>query len=98
MNIATHRFEQGGIVSIPGQGNLLLCAASGRKAVFQSMQTDVSSNAEFSRVKANRIVMSDYDGSDIASSDKFKIHSIAMLPLRQLVLLGCDEGKIHVCL
>ena len=97
MNITSHYFEEDGIVSIPGQGNLLLCAATGRKAVFQSMLTENSPGQDPTDAKADRIVMCDYDGAHIASSRKFNIHSIALLPLRQLVLLGCED-EIHVCL
>ena len=98
MNIVSHYFEKDGIVSIPGRGNLLLCAATGRKAVFQPMLTENSSTGEDPiDVKADRIVMCDFDGAHIASSRKFNIHSIALLPLRQLVLLGCED-EVHVCL
>ncbi|KAL3781906.1 hypothetical protein HJC23_004091 [Cyclotella cryptica] len=96
MNVAFHQFQSNGLVSIPGKGQLLLCAASGRKAVFQSMPIP-RSEEEFLDVKADRIVMSDYEGSRISRSRKFGIHSIALLPCRQLVLLGCEDG-IHVCL
>lgn len=95
MNITSQYFEDDGIVSIPG-GNLVLCAATGRKAVFQPMSTDCS-NCEPDMAKADRIVMTNYEGSRIASAGKFKIHSVALLPLRQLILLGCKD-EIHVCL
>lgn len=98
MNIATYNFDKNGVVSIPGNGHLLLCAVTGRKAVFQSMPIgSQSDDLESPDVKAMRIVMSDYEGNHISSSDKFDIRSIALLPLRQLVLLGCEE-EIHVCL
>jgi hypothetical protein len=94
MNVAAHYFEDDGIVTTLGRGNLLLCAATGRKAVFQSLSTSCQTEDP---VKADRIVMNDYEGSRIASSGKFNIHSIALLPLRQLVLLGCVD-EINVCL
>ena len=94
MNITSHKFRPDGLVSIPG-GDLLLCAASGRKAVFQPLP--LTPEAEPMDVKAQRIVMSDYEGNRLASSAKLNISSIALLPCRQLVLLGC-EGVIHVCL
>ena len=97
MNISSYHFEENGIVSIPGEGNLLLCAATGRKAVFQSMSTTFQQNKLSIDTKANRIVMSDYKGSHIASAGKLSIHSIVLLPLRQLLLLGCED-KIQVCL
>ena len=87
MNITSQYFED---------GNLVLCAATGRKAVFQSMSTDCS-NCETDIAKADRIVMTNYEGSRIASAGKFNIHSIHLLPFRQLVLLGCED-EIHVCL
>ena len=95
MNITSQYFEDDGLVSIPG-GNLVLCAATGRKAVFQPMSTDCS-NCEPDMAKADRIVMTNYEGSRIASAGKFNIHSVALLPLRQLILLGCKD-EIHVCL
>lgn len=97
MNISSHVFDRDGIVSTQGDGNLVVCAVTGRKAVFQSMSTEFGPNIEPKEVKADRIVMSNYEGSHISSSGKFDIHSIALLPLRQLVLLGCTD-EIHVCL
>lgn len=98
MNVTCYQFQSDGLVSIPGKGKLLLCAVSGRKAVFQSMPIPCDyTEEEFVEVKAERVVMSDYEGSRISRSRKFGIHSIALLPCRQLVLLGCEDG-IHVCL
>ena len=99
MNVTSHQFRNDGLVSIPG-GDFLVCAASGRKAVFQPMPqitSDYPENGQMMDVKADRIVMSDFEGSRISSSGKFNISSIVLLPCRQLVLLGCD-GEIHVCL
>jgi len=103
MNVVSHKFRNDGLVSIPG-GDLLLCAISGRKAVFQAMPqnsgvvgTMFPENEPVVDVKADRIVMCDYEGNRISSSEKFNISSVALLPCRQLVLLGCD-GEIHVCL
>ena len=98
MNITCHQFHNDGLVSIPGDNNLLLCAAAGRKAVFMPMpQEPQSQDGQALEVLASRIVMSDFEGDRIPSSGKLNISSIALLPCRQLILLGC-EGEIHVCL
>jgi hypothetical protein len=97
MNISSLIFDKDGLVSTQGDGNLLICAVTGRKAVFQFMSTEKGPNIEPNETKAERIVMSNYEGSHISSSSKFNIHSLALLPLRQLVLLGCTD-EIHVCL
>jgi hypothetical protein len=98
MNISSHQFQaEDGLVSIPG-GDFLLCCVTGRKAVFQPMSLHPNlSNEDNIDIKAERIVMSNWDGSSISSSSKLNISSVALLPCRQLVLLGCD-GEIHVCL
>ncbi len=103
MNVVSHQFRNDGLVSIP-EGDLLLCAISGRKAVFQAMPhnsdivaTMFSENESVVDVKAERIVMCDCEGKRISSSEKFNISAVALLPCRQIVLLGCD-GEIHVCL
>lgn len=98
MNATFHQFNNDGLVSIPGESNLLLCAASGRKAVFMSLPQEPQQDGQSNDVAASRIVMSDYRGNRIPSSNKFNISSIALLPCRQLVLLGCDGGEIQVCL
>lgn len=95
MNATSHLLNDNGIVSIPGESNLLLCTAAGRKAVFMAQKTQ--SDDQPSNTIASRIVMSDFRGNRIPSADKLNISSIAMLPCRQLVLLGC-KGEIHVCL
>lgn len=100
MNIISHQFHDDGhgLVSIPGDNSLLLCAAAGRKAVFMPMpQEPQPGGQQPTDVLASRIVMSDFEGNRIPSSGKFTISSIALLPCRQLVLLGC-EGEVHVCL
>ena len=98
MNISSHQFQaEDGLVSIPG-GDFLLCCVTGRKAVFQPMSLHPNlSDEDNIDIKAERIVMSNWDGSSISSSSKLNISSLALLPCRQLVLLGCD-GEIHVCL
>ena len=95
MNATSHQLNDNGIVSIPGESNLLLCAAAGRKAVFMAQNSQPDD--QLNDIVASRIVMSDYRGNRIPSADKLNISSIAMLPCRQLVLLGC-KGEIHVCL
>jgi hypothetical protein len=92
MNVTSHKFRDDGLVSIPGDSDLLLCAIAGRKAVFMPMPQETSMD-----VPAARVVMSGYDGNRIPSSGKLSISSIALLPCRQMILLGC-EGEIHVCL
>jgi len=98
VNVTSHQFNNDGLVSIPGESNLLLCAASGRKAVFMSMPQEPQQDGQSNDVAASRIVMADYRGNRIPSSNKLNISSIALLPCRQLVLLGCDGGEIQVCL
>lgn len=98
MNVTSHQFNNDGLVSIPGESNLLLCAASGRKAVFMSLLQEPQEDGQPNDVAASRIVMADYKGNRIPSSNKLNISSIALLPCRQLVLLGCDGGEIQVCL
>jgi hypothetical protein len=95
MNIACHYFREDGLVSVP-DGDLILCAVTGRKTVFMPM-TQSQSNGSPLEVKADRKVMSDCESNPIPSSEKLKVSSVALLPCRQLVLLGC-EGEIHVCL
>mmetsp|Transcript_12917 Transcript_12917/g.26030 ORF Transcript_12917/g.26030 Transcript_12917/m.26030 type:complete len:1928 (+) Transcript_12917:157-5940(+) len=95
MNIACHYFREDGLVSVP-DGDLILCAVTGRKTVFMPM-TQSQSNGSPLEVKADRTVMSDCESNPIPSSEKLKVSSVALLPCRQLVLLGC-EGEIHVCL
>jgi len=98
MNLTCFVRRNDGLVSLPGDSNLVLCAASGRKAVFMPMsQEPQPDNQHPMGVRAERIVMSDFEGNRIPSSGKLNISSIALLPCRQLVLLGCD-GEIHVCL
>ena len=92
MNVTSHKFRDEGLVSIPGDSDLLLCAIAGRKAVFMPMPQETSMD-----VPAARVVMSGYDGNRIPSSGKLSISSIALLPCRQMILLGC-EGEIHICL
>mmetsp|Transcript_1975 Transcript_1975/g.4892 ORF Transcript_1975/g.4892 Transcript_1975/m.4892 type:complete len:758 (+) Transcript_1975:3534-5807(+) len=95
INVTSHRFsDEDSIVSIPGDSDLLLCAAAGRKAVFMSMPQESHHPMD---IPASRIVMSDFEGNQITSSGKSNIRSILLLPCRQLVLLGCG-GKIQVCL
>lgn len=97
INIATHQLQDNGLVTIPNkQVNLILCAASGRKAVFQPMPM-FNETAEETIEVAKRIVMSDFEGNYISSSSKYNIHSVLLLPCHQLVLLGCED-IIHVCL
>ena len=98
MNVTSHQLNIDGLVSIPGESNLLLCAASGRKAVFMPLPQEPQSDDQSNDEAASRIVMSDYKGNRIPSSNKLNISSIALLPCRQLVLLGCDRGEIQVCL
>lgn len=95
INIACHHFREDGLVSVP-DGDLILCAVTGRKTVFMPI-TETRCDEPPLEVKADRIVMSDCGGNPIPSSEKLKVSSIALLPCRQLVLLGC-EGEIHVCL
>lgn len=95
MNLACQHFREDGLVSVP-DGDLILCAVTGRKTVFMPM-TETQSDEYPLEVKADRIVMSDCEGNPIPSSEKLKVSSVALLPCRQLVLLGC-EGEIHVCL
>mmetsp|Transcript_23381 Transcript_23381/g.50622 ORF Transcript_23381/g.50622 Transcript_23381/m.50622 type:complete len:2207 (-) Transcript_23381:153-6773(-) len=97
MNVTSHQFLDDGLVSIPGDNNLLLCAAAGRKAVFMPMPQEPQLDGQPTDMLASRIVKSDFDGNRISSAGKLNISSIALLPCRQLVLLGC-EGEIHVCL
>ena len=97
MSIASHQFRSGGLVSMPGDGDLLLCAAAGRKATFMAMPTEPGLDGQPVDVPASRVILSDHKGNRIPSSEKLGIGSIALLPCRQLVLLGC-EGEIHVCL
>jgi len=92
MNVTSHKFRDDGLVSIPGDSDLLLCAIAGRKAVFMPMPQETSMD-----VPATRVVMSGYDGNRIPSSGKLSISSIALLPCRRMILLGC-EGEIHVCI
>ena len=94
MNIVSHYFREDGLVSVPG-GDLILCAATGRKTVFMPMKQPNHDDSMF-EVRADRIVISDCEGNRISSSEKLCISSVALLPCRQLVLLGC-EGEIHVC-
>ncbi len=95
MNISCHHFRDDGLVSVP-DGDLILCAVTGRKTVFMPI-TETQRDESPLEVKANRIVMSDCEGNPIPSSEKLEVSSVALLPCRQLVLLGC-EGEIHVCL
>ena len=95
MNITSHHFREDGLVSIL-DGDLILCAVTGRKTVFMPM-TQLQPDGSPLEVRADRIVMSDCEGNPISSSEKLKVSSVALLPCRQLVLLGC-EGQIHVCL
>jgi WD40 repeat protein len=95
MNIASHHFREDGLVSIP-DGDLILCAVAGRKTLFLPMPTELQPDGSPWEVKADRIVMSDCEGNPISSSEKLKVSSIALLPCRQLVLLGSVD--IHVCL
>ena len=95
MNIACHHFREDGLVSVP-EGDLILCAVTGRKTVFMPM-AEIQSDGSPVEVKADRMVMSDSESNPIPSSEKLKVSSVALLPCRQLVLLGC-EGEIHVCL
>jgi len=98
MNVTSHQFRDDGLVSIPGDNGLLLCAAAGRKAVFMSMPQEYQPESQQPmHVLAGRTVMSDFEGNQIPSSGKLDISSIALLPCRQLMLLGC-EGGIYVCL
>jgi len=97
MNITSHEFHNDGLVSIPGDNNLLICAAAGRKAVFMPMPQELQPDGQPTDVPARRIVMSDFEGNRIPSSGKLSISSVSLLPCRQLVMLGCD-GEIHVCL
>jgi WD repeat-containing protein 81 len=96
MNVTSHQFREDGLVSIPG-GDLILCAVTGRKAVFMAIPTELKPDGSAWEVKADRVVMSDCEGNPIPSSEKLRVSSVALLPCRQLVLLGC-EGEIHVCL
>lgn len=95
MNIACHQFREDGLVSVP-DGDLILCAVTGRKTVFMPI-TETQCEESPLEVKADRIVMSDCEGNPIPSSEKLKVSSVALLPCRQLVLLGCED-EIHVCL
>ena len=102
MSATSHKLYDGdGLASnLRDNTKLFLCAASGRKAVFMPMHTEVQSEEHEQQlldVPAIRIVMSDLEGIQIPSSEKPSISSIEFLPCRQLVLLGCD-GVIHVCL
>jgi len=97
INVASHHFREDGLVSVP-DGDLILCAVTGRKTVFMPMPTtQLQPDGSPLEVKAERVVMSDCEGNPIPSSEKLKVSSVALLPCRQLVLLGC-EGEIHVCL
>jgi len=97
MNITCQNFRDHDLVSTPGDSDLLLCAAAGRKAVFMDMPEVTQPDGQPTEVPAERIVMSDFQGKQIPSSGKLNIRSISLLPCRQLVLLGC-HGGIQVCL
>ena len=98
MNITSHQCIDDDLVSIPGDNKLLFCAAAGRKAVFMPMPQENQADGPPQDVLAIRHVMCDFHGNRVQSSEKLNISSIALLPCRQLVLLGCDQGEIHVCL
>jgi hypothetical protein len=92
INVTSQKFHDNGLVSIPGDSNLLLWAIAGWNAVFMPMSQEASAD-----VVATRFVMSSSDGKRIPSLGKLSISSIALLPCRQMIPLGC-EGEINVCL
>ena len=97
MNIVCRRLRPNGLVSVPGDdsSDVILFAATGRKAVFMNLP---QGDGPLVEKKARRIVMSDYQANVIPSAEKLKITSATMLTCRQLIVLGCADGQLHICI
>ena len=100
MNIVCRRLPSDGLVSVPGDdsSDVVLFAATGRKAVFMCLPQSQEGDGPPLEKKARRIVMSDYQANVIPSAEKLKITSATMLTFRQLIVLGCADGQLYICI
>eukprot|EP00978_Attheya_sp_CCMP212_P037025 scaffold171893_cov28-Attheya_sp.AAC.1 len=72
----------------------MLYTVSGNKAVSVPIP-DIATTQKSVRLKPKSLRHA--SGAKKKSLRKLDIRSIVLLPLRQLVLLGDDDGTIHVC-
>jgi len=74
-----------------GKSSLVLYAVSGHKAAAAALP---AANTPDYNVKARNFV--DHKGEK-ASKRKLCIQSLQLLPMRQMLLMGCDDGVIRAC-